>query len=102
MSEFAEVVKVGTTIELSGTFTPAGSSTATDPTGVVAYIRKPDGTLITKTYGVDAELTKTSTGVYKLRYALTAAGTWWIALAGTGTVAVVAETAFRAQTRNAA
>lgn len=99
--EVAEVVKVGTTIELTGTFVPANSSTATDPTGVVAYIRPPSGVLVTISYP-NIALTKSSTGVYKLRYNLNVAGTWWIGMAGTGTVAVVAEAAFKVQARIAA
>lgn len=100
--EYAETVVVGTTIELTGVFTAAGTSTATDPSNMLAKIRRPGGAVVTKTYGVSPELTKTGTGVYVLRYELDIAGTYWISYEGTGAVDVVEEVAFHAKRRIAA
>jgi hypothetical protein len=102
VAEFAEIVKVGTTIELTGTFTSAGSATATDPATITAHIRLPTGVVQHKVYGIAPELTRTGTGVYILRYELALPGTYWIAFEGTGAVDVVDETAFKAQVVNAA
>lgn len=75
---------VGTKILLTGTFTTAGSSTAADPATVTANIRKPDGTYVPLVYGVNAEVTRLSAGVYELRYVLNAKGRWWFGFAGSG------------------
>lgn len=76
----------GGTLKATCTFTPAGSTTPTDPTTVVAKLSAPDGTVTTYTYGSSAELTKTSTGVYLLTVTLNAAGLWWVRFTGTGAV----------------
>lgn len=59
-----EVIK-GSYFERSYTFTAAGS--ATDPDVVKCGIEEPSGTETVYTYGVDAQITKTSTGVFQVR-----------------------------------
>ena len=62
----------GDLVRLTATFTVG--AVATDPSGVVLYIRQPDGSLTTLTYGVDAAIAKVSTGVYRYDYNAATAG----------------------------
>lgn len=74
--------------------TPGDNSTfvATDPTTVTFTVRSPNGTLTTYVFGVDAEVTNPSVGVYELRQGpLTYAGGWTYAVAGTGAVEATLE-----------
>ena len=48
----------GDLVRLTATFTVSG--VATDPSGVVLYVRQPSGTLTTLTYGVDAAIVRTT------------------------------------------
>lgn len=58
-----------------------------DPSALVARIVKPDGTATTYTYGTDAELVKSGTGVYYVDVPLTQAGTWHVRFKSTtGTI----------------
>lgn len=61
--------------------------TLTNPTAVTAEVYDGDGTATTYTYGTDAELTRPSTGVYRLELELDPAGEWIIRFNGTGTAA---------------
>mgnify|MGYP003347994239 FL=1 len=62
----------GDLVRLTATFTVSG--VATDPSGVVLYVRQPSGTLTTLTYGVDAAIVKVSTGIYRYDYNAATAG----------------------------
>lgn len=67
-------------------FTPA------DPTTVTFTVRNPAGSLTVYIFGIDAEVTNPSVGVYELRQGgLTLAGTWNYAVAGTGAVEATLE-----------
>lgn len=59
-----EVIK-GSYFEKEYTFTSAGS--ASDPDVVKFGIEEPSGTETIYTYGVDPEITKSSTGIYAVR-----------------------------------
>lgn len=45
-------------------FYDLAGTTVTDPSTVTFILTKPDGVLVSYTYGVDAELVKDSTGTY--------------------------------------
>ena len=80
---------IGTKVRFSGAFTVV--SVATDPTTLVAKTKNPSGTIVTYTYGVNAELVKDSVGNYHLDVSLNVAGTWAVRFAGTGTCEVASE-----------
>lgn len=83
---------LGTQVRLSATFTVSG--TATDPTAVTFKIREPDATVTTYVYGTDAELVKSSTGVYYVDYTTAAEGIHAWRMVGTGTVIAAEEQQF--------
>lgn len=62
----------GDLVRLTAAFTVSG--VATDPSGVVLYIRQTDGSLTTLTYGVDAAIVKVSTGIYRYDFNAATAG----------------------------
>ena len=64
---------------------------AADPTGVSFTALGPDMTPTSYVYGTDAEVTKDSTGVYRLTVNLTEPGTWRFRAVGSGTVVVAIE-----------
>ncbi len=67
----------------------------TDPTTVTFYLRDPNGTIATYVFGVDAELTNPSVGVYILTpVGINLGGVWTYRAAGTGTVTAVIEGEF--------
>ncbi len=55
---------------------------ALDPSAVKANILKPDGTKDPLVFPTDSELTKISTGVYRLRYLTDQSGPWTIKFIG--------------------
>lgn len=69
-----------------------------DPTAVVAKYRNGSGAVTTKTYGVDAEVVKSSTGVYYIDITPDAAGTWHYRFSGTGAVIAAEEASFSVTT----
>ena len=74
------------------------SDVATDPSAITARVKTPAGTTTTFTYGTDAALEKTATGVYRLRVTFDAAGRWAVKFFGTGTIVAAAETIIRVRT----
>ncbi len=74
---------------LGNTFTVAGVNT--DPTTVSCVITDPTGTAVTHTFAgaSPADITKTSTGVYKLQIPCTITGLWGYVWTGTGAVSDV-------------
>jgi hypothetical protein len=67
---------------------------AADPTGVRFSYRKPDGTIVTKIYGTDAEVVKTSVGNYYVDIDANAAGRWFYRWFSNGTGQAAAEHVF--------
>lgn len=59
------------------------AGTATDPTAISCAVQSPQGSR-TYAYGVDPEVTKTSTGVYNLDLTLAAAKEYRYKWSGTG------------------
>lgn len=80
----------GDTVNIFATFLVG--DTLTNPTAVTADVSDGDGVQTTYTYGVDSELTRPSTGVYKLELLLDPPGEWSIRFTGTGTAAGTQET----------
>lgn len=80
----------GDTVEVYATFLVG--DTLTNPTAVTADVSDGEGTQTAYVYGTDAELTRPSTGVYKLELELTTSGEWSIRFTGTGTAAGTQET----------
>lgn len=74
------------------------SDVATDPTTVTATVLEPDGTTTTYSYGTDAALERTATGIYRLRVTFDVAGEWAVKFFGTGTIVAAAETIIRVRT----
>ena len=82
----ANTYDLGDVVRLTGTWTdPLNSDAALDPTAVNLSIRNPAGTVTTYVYGDDAELVKSSTGVYYLDLDLDTAGIWHYRFFSTGT-----------------
>lgn len=73
----------GNSSTLTGTFTNT-AGVAADPTTVSVIVEEPDGTTTTYVYGVDAEVTRTGTGVYTYTQIYDSAGQWKIVFQGVG------------------
>jgi hypothetical protein len=74
----------GDLVRITGTFTTA-AGVATDPTAVLFSIKNPAGTTTTYTYGTDAQLVKSTTGIYYVDVNVNAVGTWYYKFYSTGT-----------------
>lgn len=55
-----------------------------DPGALSFKVRKPDGTVTTYVYGVDAQLVRESQGVYEVDVVADEEGTWQYRFEGTG------------------
>ena len=71
-------------VTITGTFKDV-SAVVQDPTAVFCQYREPNGTITTLTYGVDAALKKSSTGVYYVDVDADAVGRWQYRFYSTGT-----------------
>ncbi len=87
---------VGDAPRLTGTFKNSAGS-ASDPSGIVFKIREPDGALTTYTYGTDAELVRSSTGVYYVDWPVAKVGAHYFEFGGTGSVVAVQDAVFTAR-----
>lgn len=94
----------GSTVRVWGYFTDPDSTTAPvdpetgktliDPTTVTFKVRSPGGTVTTKVYGTDAEVVKSSVGVYVYRLNLSEEGTYhyqWVATVVNGGIVIRGE-----------
>lgn len=70
------VFALGEKVRARVTYTDPDTGALTDPSSVTAVLRTPSGTLTTYTYGVDAVLSKVSTGLYQLVITLAEVGTY--------------------------
>lgn len=86
----------GALVRLTITFETAAGA-AVDPAVVKAQVRDPQLQITTYTYGVDAELTKTATGVYVVDVDANQAGTWFVRGFSTGSGQGAEETGFIVQ-----
>lgn len=96
-----EAHDIGDLRRLTVTFTNL-AGTITDPTAVNFSIRKPDGTATAYVYGTDAELVKSTTGVYYVDFALTLPGRHVYRWVGTGAVETAETGEFYARRNEAA
>ena len=80
---------IGSVVRLSVAFTVG--TDATDPTTIVFKLEKPDGSIITYTYGTDVQSVRDSKGNYHVDYTLATAGTYTYRFVGTGACAAAAE-----------
>jgi hypothetical protein len=92
----ANTYDVGDLIRCTGTFTNA-AGTAIDPATVYFKYKDPGGTKTTLTYGVDAAVVKSSTGVYYVDVNVDEVGTWYYRWQATGTGQSAGESYFYAQ-----
>jgi hypothetical protein len=85
---------IGQVIRLTATFTQ--NSSGLDPTAVRASVREPSGTVTTYLYGTDTQLAKdsSSTGVYRVDWTASTAGTHDVRFWSTGTGQAAVEGAF--------
>ncbi len=72
-------------LRLSATFKNSTGAVA-DPTTATVLVRSPSGVNTTKTYPTDAEVVRTSTGVYYFDVTMGESGTWTYRFEGTGSV----------------
>jgi len=89
----ANTYDYGDLVRVTGTFTNA-AGTATDPTAVLCKYRNPSGTITTLTYGTDAALVKSATGIYYTDINANESGVWRYRIYSTGTGQGAAETFF--------
>ena len=82
---------VGDVARLTGTFTDIDDDVI-DPETVACKVRKPSGTITTYTY--DADITKSSTGIYYIDVDITEPGRWWNRYYSTGTGKAAGEQEF--------
>ncbi len=87
---------VGDKVRCTGTFETA-AGTDTDPSAVYCRVKTPSGTTTTYTYGVDAALVKSATGIYYVDVSITEAGTWHYRFYSTGTGQAAGEESFVAK-----
>lgn len=86
----------GDLVRCTGTFTDA-SGTAQDPAAVLFKYQDPSGNATTYTYGTDAELVKSSTGVYYVDVDADEAGVFLYRFYSTGTGQAADEGFFRVE-----
>jgi hypothetical protein len=85
-------VDLGDLPRATATFTVSG--TAADPSVVKFSVLKPDGTLTTYVYLTDAQVVKTSTGIYYMNIDASQAGLWKVRAWSTGTGQAALESEF--------
>lgn len=89
----ANTYKKGGLVRCTGTFTDS-SGDAIDPTSVFFSALSPGGTQTDYTYGTNAELVKSSTGVYYVDVNANASGDWYYRFYSTGSGQAANETRF--------
>ena len=85
---------IGDKIRCQGTFQDS-DSVNTNPTATVFKFKTPGGTTTTYTYGTDAELVRSATGIYYADITIAEEGIYHYRLEGTGTVTAGGEDSFR-------
>jgi hypothetical protein len=64
----------------------------TNPTTVTFTVQAPSGVETSYVYGTDSEVTRSSTGIYRMTLQLNTSGEWYCRVVGTGTVEACDET----------
>lgn len=92
---------LGDLLRVTGTFTNS-AGTVQDPTVVKFAFKNPAGSVTTYTYGTDAELVKSSTGIYYVDVNCSSAGTYFVRWYSTGTGQASEEDMFYVNATNVA
>jgi len=92
------IYEIGDQVRCSAAFTVNG--VATDPTTITFKYRKPGGSVVTLTYGVDGSVVKSSTGGYYVDLTPDTSGVWHIGFYGTGSVVAAGESSFKVSKSN--
>lgn len=95
----AETWHIGDLPKVTATFIN-DTGALVDPDTITAKIKKPDLTITTLVYGVDAALVKDSVGIYHVLIDLTQSGNWFYRFIGTGTRQVANEGTIFVQSSN--
>lgn len=75
---------LGDLVRVTGTLTVTATGDELDPDVVTFSVRHQAEDVTTYTYGTDAQLVKSATGVYYVDVNANAAGLWWYRFASTG------------------
>lgn len=89
---------VGDSVRVTCTFTDPSDGSASDPATVIFAVRAPSvaaSSAAEYTYGVDAEVVRTGTGVYYTDIDVTESGIWRIRCYSTGAKQTAGEHYFR-------
>lgn len=78
-----QYIDVGDVASITITTTNAAGNAA-DPSALTVKVKAPGAAAVSYVYGTDAELTKSSTGVYVLAYPVTVGGTHHVRAITTG------------------
>ena len=84
---------VGNVVRVQGNLADL-DGTPGDPGGVVVRYRNPAGIITSKTYGTDAEVLRTGTGVYQMDIVANVEGIWTYRFEATGNRAGATEGRF--------
>ena len=84
---------VGNVVRVQGNLADL-DGTPGDPGGVVVKYRTPAGTIASKTYGTDAEVVRTGTGLYQMDVTANLEGVWSYRFESTGNRAAATEGRF--------
>lgn len=84
---------IGDKVRMSSAIT-GNTGSAADPGALVLKYRKPNGTVVTLTYGVGSEITRDSLGNYHADIIVDQAGTWTYRFISTGNAAGAEESFF--------
>lgn len=74
----------GDLVRCIGTFKDLDGA-ALDPTSVTFKLENPSGAVTTYVYGIDAQLVKTATGIYRVDVDASSPGRYWYKFYSTGT-----------------
>ncbi len=89
---------LGAIVQCGANITVSGS--ATDPTTLKFNYKKPSGSVTTYVLGSDAQLVKTSTGVYYVNITTDEVGKYFFRFQSTGVAAGAGESDFAVETSN--
>lgn len=89
----ADIYSVGDLIRITAEFRDADGVLA-DPTAVIFHYKAYNIGQTTLTYGTDAAVVRSSTGVYYVELSATHDGPWYYRVEGTGAVQAAAEDYF--------
>jgi len=95
----ANTYDIGDLVKVTGTWTDSDDA-ALDPTAVFLVYKDPSGNVCDALqYGVGAEITKASTGVYTCNISIDEAGSWYYRWYSTGTGQAAQEGYFSVRVR---